>query len=757
MSKNALTDGIEAYATHLTTIADVFNRHAETCGLPVTMDPRRAINAIREGINVGRVSSFWGRQDESGIVHPEQMQTAVEAIVELLRDEKHQGHIVGAMQSGKTTTALALQWAGPVIYRLTGKRASPFFIIGNQKNHEDQTKIELERFLAYYGHIEIHGKKVRKDEEAIFTHSPNLVTYRECVLRNEKAVFEVPSLEDLVYRRVGGDRASGRIVEFCRRATEQGFRPLMLLDEPQFGASDRYVGDGRRMCVMAQIFKKIEDALGSAPLDHWFVGLSATPFELNDISGVWEVRQRLTPKYSGFNFFNSAPISDDVKITPPTTWSLSGFADEIGIPFLADVSLAAYDKEKAFSRLELHTDFDGDHDDYREAMEDALRETIYAVIKKHKKDGAIGLCIRAINNNSKMQALMQRIGLDPKRIEVLDYYGEMGGMSVKRAIANRKHPKLPYLVIVTNRARMADAFPTNVRFFMDLAKQSTDLNALLQGLLGRACGYNKQSTVVLSDANADIVDAYVATQGGYVHKTSRHSVPVNGGYRRGAPTMMVKVRTEMDDPIVKAFFARINKDVVEPNIEAGAKMKVPRKRGGEARLAPVVRIAEELKLFDHIEKPKVRAQLFPNFVTGFQVVRRGDRVRGRDRSVTLSYEIDDAGDCRFTFRSSDRTKAAKGGGAGRAKGKKDIGQWLEPTVYVEKYNAKTDEIITDENVPGSWRAFMVTFPLREAVREVIVSTVAYPVPESPFDAYLKPEEREHRDTGRHRRAPMAAS
>ncbi len=751
MHSNDLDAGIQAYEAHLRDIAAVFNDHAARVDLPITMDPSPAIAALHQGINLGRISSFWTRPDDSGIIHPEQLQTAVDCFVELLRDDKHQGHVVGAMQSGKTTTALALQWAGPILYRLTGRKANPFYLIGNQRNHEDQTNFELDRFMLYYGHVEIQVSDVRADEDPLFTRSPTLVTYRESMLRDQEAIYKVPSLEDLVYRRVGGDRTISKIVELCRRSEEQGFYPLMLIDEPQFGASDRYVGADRRKCVLAQILGRIEEALGSTPLNHWFVGFSATPFELNDLEGVWEVRQRLTESYSGFNFFNGVPISNDVEITPPVTWSLSDFAVEIGVPFLANVSLSAYDKPDTFKRFAAKVGIGGSHEEYCGDVEKALRELIYAVLERHQSDGPVGLCIRAFNNNTKMQLLMERLRLDENRIEILPYYGEMGGVSVKRAIAGRRRRDLPYLIIVTNRARMADAFPTEVRFFMDLANQSSDLNALLQGLLGRACGYNKRSTVVLSDANAQIVEAYEATQGGYVHKTSRHSVSVHGGFRRGAPAAILKLRNDMDDPVVRQFFERIDREVVA-TIPPGRKMKVPRAKNSGARVAPILRIAEELNLFDHLESPTVRTELFPNYVTGFKVVRRGDQVKhGRDSSRLLSYLVEENGDCRYTFRQSDGTGSTQGGGAGRARGGKDGGQWLEPTIYVEKYDPVTSEPITDERAVGSWRAFMITFPLREAMREIIPATVAYPVPTSPFDSYMQPEERQHRDAGAERR------
>jgi hypothetical protein len=227
-------------------------------------------------------------------------------------------------------------------------------------------------------------------------------------------------------------------------------------------------------------------------------------------------------------------------------------------------------------------------------------------------------------------------------------------------------------------------------------------------------------------------------------------VTVNGGYRRGAPASMLKLRVEADDPVVQAFFQRIDAEVVAKLTKPGAKISVSRSKNNEARTAPILRIAEELKLFEHVEKPTVTSKLFPGFVTGFHVARRGEWVpHVRDRTEKLTYETDDEGNCRFTFRHASRTDSAKGGAAGRAKGKKDTGQWLEPTLYLEKYNPTTNEIIPiGDATPGHWRAFMVTFPFREPVREVVVATVAYPIEESPFDAYMAPEEREHRDTGR---------
>jgi hypothetical protein len=175
--------------------------------------------------------------------------------------------------------------------------------------------------------------------------------------------------------------------------------------------------------------------------------------------------------------------------------------------------------------------------------------------------------------------------------------------------------------------------------------------------------------------------------------------------------------------------------------------------GGRFRTGPILRIAEENKLFDHIEQPAVRAALFPQIPTGFRVARANDVVKHtRQSGVELRYALDDAGDCRYTFRWLTRDSAAKGGGQGRAKGQKDVGQHMEPTIYVEKIDRATGAIINDRDAkledlrPGNWRAFMVTFPLREPVREIEAAEVAYPIELSPYNDWMEEHEKELRDT-----------
>ncbi|MFN4310070.1 MAG: hypothetical protein ACK4FK_05695 [Ferrovibrio sp.] len=692
--------------------------------------------------------------------------TALDCIGELLTAQTKNGLVLGAMQSGKTTTSLALQFAGPIVYLLTGRCLYPIYLITSHTSQEDQTKHEMNRFLDFYGdlRVEVDNKHCTLIEyvnrtaqiDQGFVYSPTISTYREHVLKSAfPDVMTGPRLEDFIQRRAMGDSIK-RVADLCRRANSKHFSPLLIIDEPQYGASDRLVVvDGeveRRPCVLLQVFDRIQEALGGDAPDHVFIGLSATPYELHDIEAVWKVRQYLTSAYSGFNYFGGKVIDASAEVTPPNTISFAELGYDFGLPFMSNVSLAAYDATpETFRRFAKKINYLGTQDEYREEVEKNLRVAIMRMARS-EGDKPVGICIRLFNNNNRSQQLIRNLFLNRDEIDVVEYFGpDHRGQSVKRAIAQRARPDLPFLIAVTNRARMGDAFPNEVRWFLEFSKKAADLNALLQGLLGRACGYGKNSTVVMSEENLQLVRDYTRSDGGYIYKTSRHSVVV-GTYRRGAPTSLIRLYRNSDDPVVREYFKRIDEEIVAPTIIQGsARLSTKRNKGG-FRTGPVLRIANELGLFEHLEKPEVREMLFPTYPE-FEIARADDEVvHSRDASQRLRYEIDDNGDCRFTFRELG-TDGAHGGVRSRGLGKRDAadrakaGNKLEPQVNLVKLDPSSGEVIYDrdapksEQRPGNWRSEMVTLPLRAPVRELQAGKSTLPVKHSPYAALLSEPER----------------
>lgn len=766
---------VNEYVAHLGKIQDAFNTHAREIGLGVVLDAGGAVAAVKHGAGIARVMRFCDRVDDSGVLHDAQLMTALDCIGELLTSPRSNGLVLGAMQSGKTTTSLALQFAGPIVHLLTGRSLYPIYLITSHTSQEDQTKIEITRFLDFYGELAVvvddqhrctlieYVRQFRVDP--VFAYSPTINTYREHVLKNALPdTLMGPRLDDFIQRRVQGESIR-RVADLCRKANSKGFAPLLIIDEPQYGASDRLVKVKetetveRRPCIILKIFQSIDEALGADASDRVFVGLSATPYELHDIEAVWTVAQYLTSAYTGFNYFGGRVIDANADVTPPRTITFSSFGKEIGVPFLGDVSLSAYDAEPtAFERFAEKAGYDKSQDQYRREVEHALREAILHIARNGPP--ANGTCIRLVNNNIRSHRLIENLRLPSSEIEVIEYFGsDHRGRSVKRAIRERKHPELPFLIAVTSRARMGDAFPREVECFLEFSTKAANLNALLQGLLGRACGYGKNSTVVMSDENVALVDDYKRTDGGYIYLTSPHSL-VAGPYRRGAPTSLVRLQRDMGDPLVEQFFAEIDRQIVGRHvIQGSATLRAKRATGADGfRTGPILRIAEELALFEHLEREDVRAKLFPTY-PDFRIARADDEVTHvRDPKKKLRYFLDESGNCRFTFREWTNNKTNHGGVRSRGYGARDAadhskaGNTLEPQINMRKFDPATGKVIDDKRVGGEWtdradrqvgdwRAEMITLPLVSPVRELTAGKATYPIQRGVFAGLLNERER----------------
>jgi hypothetical protein len=63
----------------------------------------------------------------------------------------------------------------------------------------------------------------------------------------------------------------------------------------------------------------------------------------------------------------------------------------------------------------------------------------------------------------------------------------------------------------------------------------------------------------------------------------------------------------MDDPLIKKFFERIEEEVVKPHVIQGEKwLRAHRTPTSQNyRTGPVLKIAEELGLFEHVERKDI--------------------------------------------------------------------------------------------------------------------------------------------------------
>src|SRR5205823_7436943 len=100
-------------------------------GLGVHVDVVDLIEQTRHGRNYRSILSFF-EGERAGVLYREQIVTAVDAIGELIESPYNLGLILGALQSGKTTSALALQFAGPAVYLIKGEKVFPFYLTTSQ-------------------------------------------------------------------------------------------------------------------------------------------------------------------------------------------------------------------------------------------------------------------------------------------------------------------------------------------------------------------------------------------------------------------------------------------------------------------------------------------------------------------------------------------------------------------------------------------------------------------------------------------------
>ena len=77
------------------------------------------------------------------------------------------------------------------------------------------------------------------------------------------------------------------------------------------------------------------------------------------------------------NYFGGKVIDQDATVSPPRTISFTDLGQEIGQPFLGNVSLTAYDADPhVFARFAERTGYPGSQEQYRREVEKTLRATI---------------------------------------------------------------------------------------------------------------------------------------------------------------------------------------------------------------------------------------------------------------------------------------------------------------------------------------------------------------------------------------------
>lgn len=726
------------------------------------------------------------RRGNKGL-HKNQIRTLIATMIESSLELTKPGCVVGGMQSGKTGIALAIAlFFAPLMYQLAGVKFFPLFLSTHLDSHAAQTEDEFHAVLELYGDviIEVADKSMTPAEyyslinvfEQHYDHStfqtvdrvdpsyeqyPTPASYRNIVLRDRNRERAADNIRIIYNRRNGRETALLR--ERMQTLTNAGFSLLLLIDEPQFGASGEIVDTGRidtfgRPKYSGNVIKQcMIDVLDDLLLEdgkHMAILFSATPFDTANMVDVWTARASLSPNYVGYNCWDGDKLDPDVWVRPPTLHSFTEASVEAGDADIENLRglLGAVKKNRSPNYPVAKRAFLNLFEYLRnqrpviaeETAEDRpdLRERLDQMVA-----GVGGLCVRFVNDNTTTDEIITNLELE-RYFQVFRYYGgalvDQNSRQVLPAEAvldrywNRDDPRPP-MFVVTNLARMGDNFPRMIEMFLDFSDSAADLNSLLQGLNGRACGESKfLSQVVLSERSVEDLREYIDTLGLPIRRGSRHSMIVDGVVRRGRGSKMARVGMvggQASDPVVQEFIRQINQQIVFPRFsdENGNRLKIGKLPNlgtpfyDLGSIINAVRDDQGRDFFEYLSDPAVQNRLFPHLPT-MRIVDPRDQaatISHKDRQIGFVYEGDTI---KVSFRS-------------RHTGDLDAGHYgiTDREDRRRPQSSQTDRAITEgaleiqinvlkrvsmapnapeaaKGKPGYPEAYMVTLPLYAEVR-----------------------------------------
>lgn len=692
----------QEYAEHLAFVCEEFNSVFIRHGLGVKLSQPRPEHCKNAKV------AFENRRQEDGVMHRSQIASSAAIMKQLLTSNLPGGVAIGSMQSGKTSTATACMFLTPISLLVNRPAMQPLFLTTSSTSNEEQFKKECAAFLSYYGHLNLksdNGKRL-----SILSAWAQLAETGRSKSGNSFLTFK----NALVFRRVRGGTIN-HIARTCHSLLARNIRPVLFLDESQYGASDRLIKneDGKIKqvpCVLRRILDEVDVASGN---DHSvpFVCLSATPFESGTLPELWQLGQSLDNDYQGVNAFAGQPIDPTSNVAAPKITTLNDLAE-----CTTGSTIVEFDPQ-VFHALR------GNGKDWRvqrKKMSRWLAEVLLELTKVENVGRSGGICLRAINNNTETDALLDLMALSPAKVEVIKFYGPTArARTIKQLLENRRNPDLPFLILVTNRARMSDSFPSEVHAFIEFSKKASDINALLQGIFGRACGYNKKSTVYVSGHNKRLIEEYVDNVGVVKYAPSRHAQP---DFREDVPARSQVFEkfshtTAKDVPKVAEFLRRIQDELVDTlALSAGDTLFRSFPANATKRTAKILQIG---------------------FETGCLVQRHySDSVRQHHLPIT-----------KFALRWSDAGQARAG-----AKPRTHNERQLEPDhvqISLKKVDESTGLEIWDQHATkkeiGRWVVTQIAVPhtlLAQNALERVSCTSEnrkirfLPVPHSPFFKFI---------------------
>lgn len=597
--EQAFKDSLIRYASDLLLIDPNFDLNH----VPIKISADRLIANLREMPDSDllklRLEACGG-----GGLFKNQIETLVLVIFAIAINGYRPGTVIAPMQSGKTGIAVAMAlFLPPIIYSITGVKLMPIILSTPNLSHHAQMGAEIRYVKNVYGGMWITNeenptgafdlgsllrKSLQKNGEEIpvlgnfhrFSKAPTPLNYYD--------VFVDPSSQsafgsrDMHLAKTSGNNIA-EMKERLADATRKKMVGFILTDEPQHGASgtmvetgkiDRYGRPVTSGCILKSMFNGAIKGILDDSNGGMFICFSATPFDTAHMDNFWHLKSRLGDHYVGMPYWNGSPFDPLVKTIEPRVLSLKEVSEEIGEEIFKEPKklfklfksgyLGASRAEFIEMRRVLDIFFDY-AEDYRsiQAEEIGVDRPELVDTMDDMLSRKFGGCIRITNSNTGSDKLLSKLALDD-RFQFIRHYGshtkiDGRSLSVKEILANPKFydPNgLPPLFIVTGGARMADSFPAEIEWFCDFSDSASDMNSVLQGLYGRACGNGKFfSRVFLGIRPTEMIRDYIERKGQVAGKLSRHST--NHSTTTGSKKKSLMLRLYRNSPNITPFLAEM--------------------------------------------------------------------------------------------------------------------------------------------------------------------------------------------------------
>jgi hypothetical protein len=678
---------------HIRQFTEWFNEAASERKLGITLDASAVLKRIEHSLP-DELRELWGRMAEDK-VHKEQVQTAVEAIALTIEEPGRSGIVLGALQSGKTGSAFMSLFAAPVHYLKTRVTYVPLFVTTNQTSHMVQTQKAMRSFFELYGRISIVSDGNSRSLIDYYSESgndlaetpaeENEITLHGYHTRISDEMYPGTNIVDSVVKGITVKRVPGgiakKVASYCQRARERGHAVMLIVDEPQYGASNTRKKDGTEVeCLLSRLFKEVDPDFFSPDSPHFMIGLSATPFDSAGISNLWHVRQRLNASYVGPNFFGGRKIDPDVSTASPAIASFKDIAAKgNGLEWFNEISylIGATKKPLRDGFRATRIDADGVKQEMgilerRKKGADMLRILLDGTLADRQKSEPqpIGALLRIANNKKSTEEVLDAMGIEgaDSPYNVIKFYSASGDIKDIIWKATRNDPR-PYLVVTVGKGRMGDAFPPSTCIAADLSNAATDANSFLQGVFGRMCGYGKKDPLVIVSAKSQ--ELYLQYQENTGNVTdfghSKHVLTrtIKRGRNHDETYFMITdemIEAEPAGSPLRAFRADIIAYLEQQNLSKPTmKADVPHRAN---QFMPLPQIMEKHGIVEYIEQNSGR--LDPELKNAPRIVKPGESgtYEKRDRTtVVIGYETNADDWCKVLvskvgYNSSDTTYEA---------------------------------------------------------------------------------------------------